>query len=305
MRPADIADLLKSLAIDVREYIAQAIAPLSTKLAELQSRVDAIPPVLKGDPGERGESGERGEKGEPGLQGVAGDRGTDGFSAFELAQQRGFTGTEGEWLESLRGVDGKSANVAEIVDAMRDDVAVRRAIEAAVAEVERRIENELIVASLKPPAEPKGLTADDVRPIVKGLVEEEVAAFDLPTVVRELVDAIPKPADGKSVSAEDVLPLIEQLVFQIPKPADGKSVTVEDVQPLLDDLVHKAVEALPPPAAGKDGASVTVEDVRPIVEQTVERIVAAQRMSFGEALDAQLLGLAEAVKVRFSDAHAG
>lgn len=34
-------------------------------------------------------------------------KGTDGKSAFEIAVEHGFVGTETEWLESLKGVDGK------------------------------------------------------------------------------------------------------------------------------------------------------------------------------------------------------
>ena len=34
-------------------------------------------------------------------------KGTDGKSAFEIAVEHGFVGTEAEWLESLKGVDGK------------------------------------------------------------------------------------------------------------------------------------------------------------------------------------------------------
>lgn len=45
----------------------------------------------------------RGEKGEKGL---TGDPGKDGKSAYELAKEAGFTGTEAEWLASLKGEKG-------------------------------------------------------------------------------------------------------------------------------------------------------------------------------------------------------
>jgi hypothetical protein len=44
-----------------------------------------------------------GPRGEPGLLGPAGK------SAFEIAKQNGFTGTESQWVASLIGSDGKSA----------------------------------------------------------------------------------------------------------------------------------------------------------------------------------------------------
>ncbi len=34
-----------------------------------------------------------------------------GFSAYEIAVQNGYAGTEAEWLESLKGSDGKTTSV--------------------------------------------------------------------------------------------------------------------------------------------------------------------------------------------------
>ena len=41
------------------------------------------------------------------TNGADGANGSDGKSAFELAQQEGFTGTLQEWLQSLHGTDGQ------------------------------------------------------------------------------------------------------------------------------------------------------------------------------------------------------
>lgn len=62
----------------------------------------------KGDPGEsiKGDPGDRGEKGETGDAGPEGPAGKDGLSAFEIAQTKGFSGTEDEWIASLRGERG-------------------------------------------------------------------------------------------------------------------------------------------------------------------------------------------------------
>lgn len=66
----------------------------------------------KGDAGERGDVGEKGLDGAQGPQGPAGDRGekgdpgANGKDAYELAVEKGFAGTELQWLESLRGKDG-------------------------------------------------------------------------------------------------------------------------------------------------------------------------------------------------------
>lgn len=74
-------------------------------------------PGLRGERGEQGERGldgvgllgergERGERGEPGPQGEVGPRGADGLSAYAVAKSSGFVGSEGEWLLTLRGLDG-------------------------------------------------------------------------------------------------------------------------------------------------------------------------------------------------------
>lgn len=56
--------------------------------------------ALQGEIGPKGETGQTGPIGPAGAQGPTG---TDGKSAYELAVDGGFIGTEDEWLESLRG----------------------------------------------------------------------------------------------------------------------------------------------------------------------------------------------------------
>lgn len=56
-----------------------------------------------GAPGVQGPQGEPGQKGE---QGPKGDKGDPGKSAFQIAQDNGFTGNQTEWLASLKGADG-------------------------------------------------------------------------------------------------------------------------------------------------------------------------------------------------------
>ena len=69
----------------------------------------------KGDTGEPGAAGEKGEKGDAGAAGKDGRDGTDGAagrdgvngaSAYEIAVQHGYSGSETAWLESLNGADG-------------------------------------------------------------------------------------------------------------------------------------------------------------------------------------------------------
>lgn len=61
----------------------------------------------KYDKGElKGQPGENGVDGKDGIDGKDGTDGTDGKSAYEIAVEEGFTGTEEEWLASLKGEQG-------------------------------------------------------------------------------------------------------------------------------------------------------------------------------------------------------
>lgn len=61
---------------------------------------------IQGIQGPKGEKGDTGAKGEPGIQGIAGEKGESGASAYEIAVNNGFNGTETEWLASLKGEKG-------------------------------------------------------------------------------------------------------------------------------------------------------------------------------------------------------
>lgn len=62
---------------------------------------------LKGKDGENGVDGQPGKDGVDGKDGV---NGSDGKSAYIIAVEHGFSGTETEWLESLKGADGSDAD---------------------------------------------------------------------------------------------------------------------------------------------------------------------------------------------------
>ena len=51
-------------------------------------------------------------KGQNGLNGNDGVDGQNGLSAYEIAKNNGFDGSESEWLESLKGIDGQDAETA-------------------------------------------------------------------------------------------------------------------------------------------------------------------------------------------------
>ena len=54
-----------------------------------------------------------GEKGDKGDKGDTGSHGADGKSAYEIALQNGFTGTEADWLTSLKGQKGDTGAKGE------------------------------------------------------------------------------------------------------------------------------------------------------------------------------------------------
>lgn len=74
--------------------------------SELDSKGEAGKKGEPGDKGDRGIRGRDGLQGEKGFQGDQGEQGEDGKSAYELALENGFTGSEAEWLASLEGIQG-------------------------------------------------------------------------------------------------------------------------------------------------------------------------------------------------------
>ncbi len=58
-------------------------------------------------------------------------KGDDGKSAYQIALDNGFEGTEQEWLDSLKGADGESYNDTELrhsVTTIEEDVLYLKAI---------------------------------------------------------------------------------------------------------------------------------------------------------------------------------
>ena len=70
-----------------------------------------------GQDGADGQNGVDGTDGQNGTDGINGQDGTNGLSAYEIAVQNGFVGTEAEWLASLQGTDGQDgANGQDGID---------------------------------------------------------------------------------------------------------------------------------------------------------------------------------------------
>ena len=62
---------------------------------------------LKGEKGDRGSQGKKGDTGEQGIQGIQGEKGNDGKSAYEIWLSIGNSGTETDFIASLKGDRGE------------------------------------------------------------------------------------------------------------------------------------------------------------------------------------------------------
>ena len=82
--------------------------------------------------GRNGVDGLPGKDGKNGADGLPGCDGIDGKSAYIIAVEHGFTGTENEWLQSLKGADGKDGITPDMSD---------YATKADIAELQKQIEN--------------------------------------------------------------------------------------------------------------------------------------------------------------------
>lgn len=76
---------------------------------------------LRGTDGKDGLPGKDGENGVDGKNGTDGINGSDGKSAYIIAVEHGFTGTEDDWLQSLKGADGITPDMSSY--ATKTDIA--------------------------------------------------------------------------------------------------------------------------------------------------------------------------------------
>lgn len=71
-------------------------------------------PGRDGRDGEPGKNGEKGDVGPQGPQGIQGEQGPQGLSAYQVAVNNGFSGSESDWVESLKGADGKIPDITSV-----------------------------------------------------------------------------------------------------------------------------------------------------------------------------------------------
>lgn len=80
--------------------VQEVAAPIAIQIAVPGS------PGTPGAAGAPGADGEDGQNGVDGVDGADGAPGAAGLSAYQIAVEHGFSGTEAEWLESLQGAGG-------------------------------------------------------------------------------------------------------------------------------------------------------------------------------------------------------
>lgn len=102
---------LSDQAIDIRGYDGLSAYDVATRNGFVGDESEWLASLKgeKGDQGIQGEQGIQGVQGEQGIQGETGqkgDTGDAGLSAYDIALQEGFIGTEAEWLASLVGANG-------------------------------------------------------------------------------------------------------------------------------------------------------------------------------------------------------
>ena len=74
---------------------------------------------IDGPQGPQGEKGDDGDQGPPGIQGPqgpTGSQGAPGDSAYQVAVNNGFNGSEADWLNSLEGQPGQDGGGADVTD---------------------------------------------------------------------------------------------------------------------------------------------------------------------------------------------
>lgn len=190
-----------------------------------------------------------------------------------------------------RPADGKSVTPEDLRPMIEDIVArglaaLPRPADGASVTIEevRPVLDALVAAKVAaiPPAK-DGASIAELRPVIDAEVARAVGALppgpdlgtihenylenlrqgidQIPSIVERVVLAQPKPADGKSVTVAELRPVIAEMLALVPPPKDG--VTLDEVLPSIRAEVKAAVAALPPP---KNGTSVTLDDVRPVID---------------------------------------
>ena len=87
-------------------YVGTESEWLESLVGPTGSQGPAGPQGIQGIQGPKGDTGDTGPAGKDGSPGATGPQGEPGASAYEIAVEEGYSGTESEWLASLVGPQG-------------------------------------------------------------------------------------------------------------------------------------------------------------------------------------------------------
>lgn len=266
------AESLATRMLDaVKAYVARAVVALDVRFVEFDARIKAIPAGPKGDSGNAGKDG---------------GEGLPGKSAYALAVERGFAGTELQWLDSIKGDRGDRGEKGERGESVQGPKGDRgesgvgeKGLQGARGdkgekgdEGVRGVKGDLGQIGLTGEQGAKGDKGDrgDIGPDGKDAEVDydriETTIKDVvPVAVKEevtkAVSAIPAPQngrDGNDAPAVDEDALVERAVSRIPVPKDGtpgrdgESIHPDTVALMVRNAVAAEVQKLP---AAKDGAA--------------------------------------------------
>lgn len=151
----------------------------------------------------------------------------------------------------------------EAIQKMADDF--QQALEKTASNLEKQIEE---LRKSIPEVQPVEI------PDVSKMVAEAVSAIELPkapelpdfsqsiadaaeSAVKQALESLPKPKDGKSVSAEDLRSLVEDVVSaSLPEPVD------------VEKLAENVAANIPIPEPGSDGKDALSIELEPCIDET-------------------------------------
>jgi len=168
-----------------------------------------------------------------------GEHGKDGVSAYQLAVSKGFSGSEDEWLGSLKGLIGIKGDAGESIIGPKGDPGK----DAEPVDIEVVVKE--VVAQIPVPKD--GKDGKDAEPVSDELIRAEVA---------KAVAEIPKPKDvAPEVVAEMIAAEVRKAVSELPKANDGKDgLAGKDAEPVdVEKIVGDVIAKMPVPKDGERG----------------------------------------------------
>lgn len=120
----DIEKMADELFLSVDGYVTALTADLGKRVHELDARLNSIPAGPKGETGDPGPAGLDGKDADPTMLNAlvanqvsaavaAIPKPSDGKGAYQLAVERGYGGTELQWLDAIKGDPGKNGKDAD------------------------------------------------------------------------------------------------------------------------------------------------------------------------------------------------